>query len=217
MVEKKKLYYSISEVSQRLDVKPHVLRYWESQFRMLRPKKNRAGNRSYRDKDLEILEQIKELLYDRRFTIEGARKELQDRRKNGGATELSDAASASGDGSVSETSDPAGATQAAGQSSTSAASTGSLGSTPSTSSTGSTATTSSAASAASTASVASPASAESSTGNGSSSAPEDPAANTSPSTSPEPAKVLDLAPIRELRSEIVELKEWLESRRGESA
>ena len=81
MTETKKLYHSISEVSQRLGVKPHVLRYWESQFRWLRPKKNRAGNRSYQEKDLALLEQIRELLYDRRFTIEGARQELDRRRQ----------------------------------------------------------------------------------------------------------------------------------------
>ncbi|MEZ4650621.1 MAG: MerR family transcriptional regulator [Candidatus Eisenbacteria bacterium] len=96
MTETKKLYYSISEVSKRLGVKPHVLRYWETQFRWLRPKKNRAGNRSYQEKDLFLLEQIRELLYDRRFTIEGARKEI-DRIRAGGAPSTGDGDAPSGE------------------------------------------------------------------------------------------------------------------------
>ena len=76
-----KLYRSISEVSEMLDVKPHVLRYWETQFSMLRPKKNRAGNRMYRPDEVRMLLRIKELLYDRRYTIAGARRTLLDDRK----------------------------------------------------------------------------------------------------------------------------------------
>src|SRR5262245_61597160 len=64
-----------------LDVRPHVLRYWETQFSMLRPRKNRAGNRVYRPEDLKVLFRIRELLYDRRFTIEGARKRLLGEKK----------------------------------------------------------------------------------------------------------------------------------------
>ncbi len=74
--EKPRLYYSISEVSELLDVKQHVLRYWETQFPNLRPKKNRAGNRMYRPKDIDTLRAIKELLYDRRYTIAGAKRRL---------------------------------------------------------------------------------------------------------------------------------------------
>jgi len=74
--EKTRLYYSISEVSELLDVKQHVLRYWESQFSNLRPRKNRAGNRMYQPKDIDTLKAIKELLYDRRYTIAGARRRL---------------------------------------------------------------------------------------------------------------------------------------------
>lgn len=77
-----KLYRSISEVSEMLDVKPHVLRYWETQFNVLRPRKNRAGNRVYRPEDLRILFRIRELLYDRRFTIEGARKKLLEEKRD---------------------------------------------------------------------------------------------------------------------------------------
>ncbi len=76
-----KLYRSISEVSEMLDVKAHVLRYWETQFSMLRPKKNRAGNRMYRPEEVRLLLRIKELLYDRRYTIEGAVRTLLDERK----------------------------------------------------------------------------------------------------------------------------------------
>ncbi len=74
--EKTRLYYSISEVSEMLDVKQHVLRYWETQFSNLRPRKNRAGNRMYQPKDIDTLKSIKELLYDRRYTIAGARRRL---------------------------------------------------------------------------------------------------------------------------------------------
>ena len=76
-----KLYRSISEVSDLVGVKPHVLRYWETQFSMLRPRKNRAGNRMYRPEEVKLLLRIKELLYDRRFTIAGARRRLLDERK----------------------------------------------------------------------------------------------------------------------------------------
>jgi len=76
-----KLYRSISEVSDMLAVKPHVLRYWETQFSMLRPRKNRAGNRMYRPEEVRLLLRIKELLYDRRYTIAGARRTLLDERK----------------------------------------------------------------------------------------------------------------------------------------
>jgi DNA-binding transcriptional MerR regulator len=77
-----KLYYSISEASTMAKVKPHVLRYWETQFKILKPKKNKAGNRMYRKKDLKLIMAIKELLYDRGFTIEGARRKLLSERKS---------------------------------------------------------------------------------------------------------------------------------------
>ena len=84
-----KLYRSISEVSEMLDVKPHVLRYWETQFSMLRPKKNRAGNRMYRPDEVKLLLRIKELLYGRRYTIEGAKRTLlAERREESPQVEL---------------------------------------------------------------------------------------------------------------------------------
>ncbi len=80
--EIKKLYYSISEVSELTDLKQYVLRYWETEFKQLNPPKNRAGNRTYRQKDIDLILQIKELLYDRKFTIEGARSELSKEKAN---------------------------------------------------------------------------------------------------------------------------------------
>ena len=74
--EIKKLYYSISEVCKLTGLKSYVLRYWETEFRELKPPKNRAGNRTYRKKDIDTIDKIKELLYDKKFTIEGARNQL---------------------------------------------------------------------------------------------------------------------------------------------
>ena len=72
----KKLYYSIREVSQQTGLKPHVLRYWETEFETLSPKKNRAGNRTYTSKDIDHVKEIKRLLRDEKYTIEGARSAL---------------------------------------------------------------------------------------------------------------------------------------------
>ncbi len=80
MVNGKKIYYSISEVCGQTGLEPHVLRYWESEFSQLRPKKNRAGNRAYRDKDIEVVRFIKHLLYEEKFTIPGAKKKLAEAR-----------------------------------------------------------------------------------------------------------------------------------------
>jgi DNA-binding transcriptional MerR regulator len=77
-----KLYRSISEVAELVGVKQHVLRYWETQFSMLRPRKNRAGNRMYRPDEVKLLLRIRELLYGRRYTIAGARRTLLDERKD---------------------------------------------------------------------------------------------------------------------------------------
>ncbi len=72
-----KLYYSIGEVSELLNVKQHVLRYWETQFPSLKPKKNRAGNRTYKVRDIKYLVTLKTLLYEKGYTIAGARKKLR--------------------------------------------------------------------------------------------------------------------------------------------
>jgi len=83
-----RLYYSISEVSDMIGVKPHVFRYWETQFKLLRPKKGRGGARMYRKRDVEILFEVKQLLYDHRFTIAGARRKLLDDRASKEQMEL---------------------------------------------------------------------------------------------------------------------------------
>ena len=73
-----KLYFKIGEVSELLGVEPYVLRYWESEFSVLSPKKSGTGHRLYRRKDVELLLRIKHLLYEKKFTIEGARQRLQE-------------------------------------------------------------------------------------------------------------------------------------------
>ena len=72
----KKLYYSIGEVSKITELKQYVLRYWETEFKQLSPVKNKAGNRTYRQKDIDIILKIKDLLYNQKFTINGARHVL---------------------------------------------------------------------------------------------------------------------------------------------
>ena len=79
----KKVYYSIGEVCDLTGLKPHVLRYWETQFEVLNPTKNRAGNRVYRSKDIELVLLVKHLLYEQKYTIEGANKRLNSMRKDG--------------------------------------------------------------------------------------------------------------------------------------
>jgi len=72
-----KLYFKIGEVSELLGVEPYVLRFWETEFPHLTPKKSGTGHRLYRKKDVELLLRIKHLLYEKRYTIEGARQTLQ--------------------------------------------------------------------------------------------------------------------------------------------
>lgn len=78
----KKLYYSISEVSRISGLEQYVLRYWESEFEDLKPLKNRAGNRTYTNKDIQLILKIKELLRDKRYTIEGAKNVLNNLEKD---------------------------------------------------------------------------------------------------------------------------------------
>lgn len=73
-----KLFYSIGEAAELLGVKPHVLRYWESEFEKLRPKKTPTGQRVYRIRDLQVAKTIHRLLYDEKYTIAGARKKLEE-------------------------------------------------------------------------------------------------------------------------------------------
>jgi len=75
-----KLFFKIGEVSRLTGIKSHVLRYWESEFPMLSPPKNRASQRVYRKKDIETILKIKSLLYEENYTISGARKRLRELR-----------------------------------------------------------------------------------------------------------------------------------------
>jgi DNA-binding transcriptional MerR regulator len=74
-----KLYFKIGEVTRLTGVKQHVLRYWESEFPSIRPQKSKSNQRLYRRRDVEAVLAIRHLLYDRKYTIEGAKKELRDR------------------------------------------------------------------------------------------------------------------------------------------
>jgi len=76
----KKYYYTIGEVSNLIDVKPHVIRYWESEFNALRPKKSGGRIRKYSEDHILLLKKIKDMLYNQRFTIEGARQKLKQER-----------------------------------------------------------------------------------------------------------------------------------------
>ncbi len=73
-----KLYFKIGEVAEITGVKPYVLRYWESEFKMVSPSKSRSRQRLYRKSDVELIFRIKELLYEERYTINGARKKLKE-------------------------------------------------------------------------------------------------------------------------------------------
>jgi DNA-binding transcriptional MerR regulator len=77
-----KLFFKIGEVCELIKVQPHVLRYWETEFPMLAPQKNRAGQRVYRRKDVEMVLRIRDLLYEEKFTIAGAKKKLQDEMRS---------------------------------------------------------------------------------------------------------------------------------------
>ena len=78
-----KLYFRIGEVARLAAIKPYVLRFWETEFHVLDPKKSGTGHRLYRRKDVQLVFEIKQLLYEKRYTIEGARKFLEGRAKNG--------------------------------------------------------------------------------------------------------------------------------------
>ena len=76
-------FFSIGEVCELTDLKPHVLRYWESQFRFLNPAKNRSGNRVYQRREIELILLVKHLLYTEKYTIDGARQKVDEHRKGG--------------------------------------------------------------------------------------------------------------------------------------
>lgn len=79
-----RLFFKIGEVCELAGVQAHVLRYWETEFPMLAPQKNRAGQRTYRRRDVEMALRIKELLYDEQYTIAGAKKKLANEIRTGG-------------------------------------------------------------------------------------------------------------------------------------
>ncbi len=83
----KKAYYSIGEVCELTGLKPHVLRYWETQFEALHPTKNRAGNRVYRPREIELILYVKHLLYEEKYTIEGADRKIRELREGGALPE----------------------------------------------------------------------------------------------------------------------------------
>ena len=80
----KKIYYSIREVSELTGVEAHVLRFWEKEFSMLRPRRGRSGNRTYKDRDIELVKQIRHLVWDQKFTIQGACEQLKKSRVDTG-------------------------------------------------------------------------------------------------------------------------------------
>lgn len=83
MTEPLQEFFSIGEVCSLTDLKPHVLRYWESQFRFLNPAKNRSGNRVYQRREIELILLVKHLLYTDKYTIEGARQCIELYRRTG--------------------------------------------------------------------------------------------------------------------------------------
>ena len=76
-------FFSIGDVCALTDLKPHVLRYWESQFKFLSPAKNRSGNRVYQRREVELILLVKHLLYTEKYTIDGARRKVDEHRKAG--------------------------------------------------------------------------------------------------------------------------------------
>jgi DNA-binding transcriptional MerR regulator len=77
-------FFSIGDVCELTELKPHVLRYWETQFRFLSPAKNRSGNRVYTRREVELVLLVKHLLYTEKYTIEGARQKVDEHRRSGG-------------------------------------------------------------------------------------------------------------------------------------
>lgn len=79
----KKLYYSIGEVSEITSVEPHVLRYWETIFKDLSPRKNKAGNRTYREQDITLILKLKDLIQKKKYSTAGAQKILEQENSDG--------------------------------------------------------------------------------------------------------------------------------------
>jgi DNA-binding transcriptional MerR regulator len=84
----KKFYYTIGEVSNLLEIKPHVIRYWETEFAQLKPRKEHGRNRQFTEEHIDLLRRIKDMLYNQKFTIDGARQRLKQMKKNQEQIEL---------------------------------------------------------------------------------------------------------------------------------
>jgi len=82
IIPEEKKYFRIGEASKIIGVEPYVLRYWEKEFPQLRPKRADSRHRTYQKKDIELLLEIKRLLYEEKMTIQGAKKRLMERQKN---------------------------------------------------------------------------------------------------------------------------------------
>jgi DNA-binding transcriptional MerR regulator len=80
----KKLYYSIGEVSEITSIEPHVLRYWETVFKDLSPRKNKAGNRTYREEDITLILKLKHLIQEKKYSTAGAKKIIENGNPDGG-------------------------------------------------------------------------------------------------------------------------------------
>ena len=76
MLLPEKIYYTIGDICKLTGIKPHILRYWESQFKLLRPARRYSGHRKFTKQDIDLINKIKFLVIDRRFTLEGAKKEI---------------------------------------------------------------------------------------------------------------------------------------------
>ena len=107
----KKLFYRIGEACKQLDIQPYVLRYWETEFPVLSPRKSKAGQRVYSEEELQLIHRIKQLLYEEGYTIAGAKKKLESELASGGLPALPD----DGDGEVEESEEaPEPSTEASG-------------------------------------------------------------------------------------------------------
>ena len=103
----KKLFYRIGEACKQLDIQPYVLRYWETEFPVLSPRKSKAGQRVYSEEELQLIQRIKQLLYEEGYTIAGAKKKLESELANGRLPALElDGDAEPGDSEEAEESEP---------------------------------------------------------------------------------------------------------------
>ncbi len=98
----KKLFYRIGEACKQLDIQPYVLRYWETEFPVLSPRKSKAGQRVYSEEELQLIQRIKQLLYEEGYTIAGAKKKLDAELAGGSLPPLAEEAAASDEDEAAE-------------------------------------------------------------------------------------------------------------------